>query len=145
MLYESLMQLTLTAAMAGLMWLVQLVHYPLFSGLAEASFKDWHAFHGKRISFIVMPLMVSELGLAIYLQFKAPSTLQLSILILNVLIWVSTALLSVPLHTKLEAHGADKAHIAALVKTNWPRTLCYTVKAALAFWFAAKVGVGLTT
>lgn len=42
-----------TWAMVGLIWMVQLVHYPMLVGWAQASPAAAAAFHQRRISFVV--------------------------------------------------------------------------------------------
>lgn len=55
-----------TWAMVGLIWIVQLVHYPMFGCLDAAQFSRHMRDHQQQISWIVLPLMMSELlsGLA---------------------------------------------------------------------------------
>lgn len=123
-----LLHLSATAAMFGVIWLVQLVHYPMFLGIAEKDFQTWHEYHSRRISYLVAPLMIFELGSSLVLSVYDSSALNLIVLALTVSVWLSTFLLSVPLHNKLVKQGFDQSLISELVKTNWLRTVCYSVK-----------------
>ena len=119
--------------MTGLLWLVQIVHYPMFEGLAESQFVGWHEFHSRRISTIVAPLMVFDLLASAALSYLLRSPLSYFATGLTVFVWLTTFLVSVPLHTKLggasEKSQALKAQlIARLVSTNWLRTSAYSLK-----------------
>lgn len=59
-----LVQVASTWAMVGVIWLVQLCQYPLFGAVGPASFPGFHAGHGRRISLVVVPSMLLELGSA---------------------------------------------------------------------------------
>ncbi len=137
-----LIQLVATAAMTGVIWIVQLVHYPMFAGLDEKTFLKWHEFHSSRISFIVVPLMACEMILSIYLSYELKSVWQYVVLACTLLIWGSTFLLSVPLHARLGLQR-ESGLIESLIRTNWPRTVAYSVKLVLTI-VVLDVLVGLT-
>ena len=127
----ALIQLVATAAMTGIIWLVQLVHYPMFAGIDQPSFLQWHEFHSRRITYIVAPLMLAELVLSAYLSYELTSAAQFSVFFLALMVWASTFFLSVPLHNRL-GQKHESTLIEALIKTNWPRTIAYSLKLALA-------------
>ena len=104
--------------MTGLIWLVQLVHYPAFAYVEEKVFTQFESFHTQRISYIVMPAMIAELGTGVYLvSTKAmPFNFLISFLILF-LIWCSTFFLSVPCHHQLSSRKNDQI-IRRLTLTN---------------------------
>ena len=56
-------------------------------------------------------------------------------LALLAVIWLSTALVQVPLHRRLQG-GFDAAAHRRLVRTNWLRTAAWTLRAALALRLA---------
>lgn len=119
-----------TWALAGLVWMVQLVHYPGFAHVAPGRFAEFHAQHSRRIGIVVVPLMLVELVTAAWLAVDppfAPRTFRLGALAVAA-IWASTFLLQVPRHRRL-ARGFDAAAHAALVRTNWIRTVLWTVRA----------------
>jgi len=115
-----------TAAMVGVIWLVQLAHYPSFRYIDPAQFTRFEKFHCASISFVVMPLMLLELATAALLYSSGERTMAfLASLILLALIWVSTFAVQVPLHQKLEM-GYDLPSINRLITTNWIRTICWS-------------------
>lgn len=126
-----LVNLASSLFMMGLIWTIQLLHYPSFQFVDENNFKDFHRFHNQKISFIVIPVMISELVTSGLLWWNE-GYLSLNGIgfYLVLLIWVSTFLLSVPNHAKL-SKGKDDVVITALVNTNWVRTMLWTVKAGL--------------
>ena len=113
-------ELMVTVALVILIWIIQVLHYPSFLFVDKTEFSKFEAFHTKRISILVLPLMVSELILGL---------VHLNYLILGiiVLIWLSTFFIQVPCHDKLK-FGFDKLTIERLIFTNWIRTSLWTVK-----------------
>lgn len=136
-----LAHLAATLTMFGVIWVVQLVHYPLFSGVGAEGFVAYEAAHQVRITWIVLPAMVLELGTAVWLVWNRPTLLPAWLvwtgLVLVAVVWLSTAVLQVPLHSMLAAGFNDNAH-ARLVSTNWVRTVAWTLRAGLALWMAAR-------
>jgi hypothetical protein len=120
-------QLFISSSLTGLIWLVQIVHYPGFVFLSEQKFQDFHKFHSNRISLLVIPLMLSELGTSIYWIFLETNVYSWVNFIFVLIAWFSTFLLSVPLHNKL-SHGRNLNTITKLVSSNWIRTLAWTCK-----------------
>lgn len=120
--------------MTGLIWIVQLVHYPSFLYVDHESFKAFQLHHVNSIDKIVIPVMVAELatsfGLAWADGFFSLNALGFYIVIL---IWISTGLFSVPAHSKLEA-SKDVQAIRKLVSTNWIRTILWSLKSALSLY-----------
>jgi hypothetical protein len=91
-----------TLAMTGLIWFVQVVHYPLFSSVDAPSFCEYAAQHVRRTGYVVGPLMLVEVATASWLAIW-PSTDEAAItcyagLALLAVAWLSTALLQVPCH-----------------------------------------------
>lgn len=117
--------------MTGLIWIVQLVHYPSFHYVGEDNFKAFQLHHVNSIDKIVIPVMVAELATSFGLAW-ADGFLSLNAIgfYLVILIWASTGLFSVPAHTKLESSKDDQA-IKKLVLTNWFRTILWSLKSGL--------------
>lgn len=120
--------------LVGLIWIVQLVHYPAFLRVGPAEFPRFHAEHMRRIGWIVMPAMSLELAgaLAWPLLWASASEGTLAWINLGLLlgIWLATALLAVPLHRRLE-RGPDPEAARRLVLANWPRTALWTARGVL--------------
>lgn len=113
--------------LTGLIWTIQIVHYPSFSRVGESAFVQFHQFHTTAISFIVVPLMLVELISSIGLATINPEYRFLIVAAFVLVIWLSTFLLSVPAHNELSGGFVDSAY-SKLVLTNWIRTLLWTLK-----------------
>ena len=128
-----------TLAMAGLIWFVQLVHYPLFPLAAKPSFSTFARQHQRRTSWVVAPLMLVEAATALLLLLRQTGAWTVAGAALLGVVWLSTALVQVPLHRRLE-RGFDPASATALVRTNWLRTVAWTGRAAVAVALVAGAG-----
>lgn len=126
--------------LCGLIWQVQFVHYPFFLRADRSNFTEHIRFHGVRISFIVLPVMIAELISSVLLTLYAPTfqAIHLLGLMIVLLIWASTFLLQVPQHAKL-TEGFDEQAILKLVRTNWIRTVLWSVKSGLALYLISGV------
>lgn len=126
--------------MVGLIWFVQIVHYPLFSRVGEEGFSLYSEAHSRLTSYVVGPPMLLEAGTALLLVFRRPEgipfLLALAGLALVAVIWLSTALLQVPRHTALGA-GFDGSSWSGLVRTNWIRTAGWSARGLVVLWMAA--------
>lgn len=124
-----------TAAMVGLIWFVQVVHYPLFSRVGAAGFAEYEAAHQQRTSWVVGPLMavegVSALVVAATIRDELGVILPLIGLLLLLGIHSSTVLVQVPAHRALST-GADPGVMHRLVSTNWLRTIGWSARGGLA-------------
>lgn len=123
-----------TLLMVGLIWLVQVVHYPLFAQVGDSEFSAYHKRHTHRITIIVAPLMLLELATGLLLWFRMPlQPFWLFNTMAMALIWGSTALWQVPLHKQLAlADGAARlALIRQLVASNWLRTFFWSLRGLL--------------
>jgi hypothetical protein len=122
-----------TIFMTGLVWFVQIVHYPLMREVSEANFPSFEQQHTQRTSIIVAPVMLLELfsGVAFGYMFPIGSTdLFLINLALLILIWVSTFLIQIPLHGKL-TKGFERGTHLRLVNSNWVRTILWTIRSII--------------
>ena len=129
-----LIQFTATALMTGIIWFVQIVHYPLFGSIPAESFTRYEQSHTVRTGVVVAPLMLLELATAASLSLLrnpiAFTPTYLEALGCLTLIWASTFLIQVPLHGILEKRH-DQAAIRRLVETNWIRTILWSVRLGL--------------
>lgn len=116
-------------ALFGLIWCVQLVHYPFFLRADKINFVEHIGFHKHRISIIVIPLMTIELGTSGILAFQFPQFTGWNIFgfAVVILIWLVTFFVQVPLHDHL-SDGYDESAVQKLIKTNWIRTLLWSAK-----------------
>ncbi|MFM8763975.1 MAG: hypothetical protein ACKOEZ_03935 [Spartobacteria bacterium] len=123
-----------TFAMAGLIWFVQIVHYPMMANFERENFAAHEKEHCDRTGWVVVPLMLGEIFTFALLLVEGlhSSAFLLSGLLLGV-IWASTFFLQVPLHRTLLQGWNDKAH-RQLVATNWIRTVAWSGRAVLLGW-----------
>lgn len=126
-----------TLYMTGVIWLVQVVHYPLFSRVGEDKFTAYESAHTALITFVVMPPMLIEAGTALLFILIRPAGIpawQAWVgLILVGIIWGSTFLLQVPQHTTLGGGFDAQAH-NFLVASNWVRTVAWSLRSLLVLW-----------
>jgi hypothetical protein len=127
--------------LTGLIWTIQLVHYPLFGAVGADQFVAYHAHHSARITWLVGPVMTAELAAAAWLVTSRPMGMAAGAAwlaaVLVALVWLSTGLLQVPLHVRLGG-GQDLRLVQRLVATNWVRTVAWTVRALLLTWWMAR-------
>lgn len=133
--------LVATLALVGLIWTVQLVHYPLFAEVGEANWARYHALHNVWITRLVGPLMFVEAGTAALLLLRRPEGVHLGLLVVGAallaVVWGTTAFVSVPRHARL-AEGFDLETIRSLVSTNWIRTFAWSLRGAVAVALVAQ-------
>ena len=135
---EWLGHLATSWALFGLIWTIQLAHYPSFWFISENDFADFHQHHTSSITVVVMPLMLLELGLVSWQAYQTSWNWVWVIPLLLVLgIWASTFFIQIPLHGKLEI-TKDLQVIKQLVQTNWIRTLLWSFKAIWVSYFFLK-------
>ena len=134
-----LAHLTATAALAGLVWVVQLVVYPSFRLVsASPSWPAFHAAHTRSVALAVgPPWAVQGLTLAALLVRDGPSALLLLTGALALATVVVTVAVSVPLHARL-GEAYDDAVARRLVSTNWLRTAAWTAGTACAALLVAR-------
>ena len=135
---ESLLLVThlaATAAMCGLIWFVQVVHYALFDAVGTERFAAYEARHTRATSFVVGPFMaiegVSALAVSATLYDEVGPVLVGLGLVLLAVIHASTVFLQVPAHGRLSA-GFDQDVAARLLRTNWIRTTGWSLRTVVA-------------
>ncbi len=121
--------------MVGLIWFVQVVHYPLLARLPAAERSSLATLHANLTSLVVAPVMLIEVATAALIAvIAATHGIRLSFawagIALLIALWLSTFLVQVPLHAKLQ--GGSETAGASLVFTNWVRTLAWTLRGIIA-------------
>ncbi len=121
-----------TSIMVGVIWTIQIVHYPFFHRADKNDFGQHMDFHRGRISYIVVPVMlvelVSAIGLVVfYSEFQYEF---IAGLIFLILIWISTVVIQVPSHSRL-ANGYNQNEAGKLVRRNWIRTIFWSLRLAI--------------
>ena len=120
--------------MVGLIWFVQVVHYPLLARLDAAG----NAEHQRRTGYVVALPMAVEALTAVALVAARPDGVGLGQAVAGVILvavlWISTALVQVPRHRALALGRGD---VDRLVAENWIRTAAWTARGALVAWMLA--------
>ena len=127
-----LLHLTVSSMMVGVIWVIQLVHYPSFHFVDNLRYSNFQSFHMRSISYVVIPLMLTEvltLILLVYTINRMDIALILSAIMLFA-VWVITAVFFSGAHQKLTL-GYDKSVVDGLIKMNWSRTLLWTLRLIL--------------
>ncbi|MBL8189475.1 MAG: hypothetical protein JNK38_15805 [Acidobacteria bacterium] len=131
-----------TLYMTGLIWCIQIVHYPLFARVGKEGFAAYEAAHSNLITPIVgIPMLIELVTAGLLLFFRSPAIgLGETVvgLALVVVIWLSTMFLQVPQHNILSS-GFDTAAHQFLVNSNWLRTIAWSLRGALVLWMTAKM------
>jgi len=129
-----LLDIAATLYLWGVIWTVQLVHYPLFAQVGAVNWEQYHASHTHLMTLVVLPAMVTELGTSGLLALSRPLWLSGPLLWAGfacaVLTWAVTFFVSVPLHDTL-SRSFDASAISRLVQTNWLRTAFWTTHAII--------------
>ena len=128
--------LIFTSIMVGVIWVIQLVHYPSFHFIKPDMYTVFQKFHMEKISIIVMPMMIAELISVLLLLYNKDSKNILIIIsfILLIIIWGITAVFFSGVHNKLIT-GYQETIVNNLVVMNWIRTLLWTMRLLLLFCF----------
>ena len=122
-----------TFILTGLIWTIQMVHYPLFAFLNDEQVPEAMAFHQKHISFLVVPLMLFEIfsgvGLAIA-QWHTLAYFHGLNLMLLAIIWIHTFSLMLPFHQRM-SNIKDLGLLKTTLRHHWIRTIAWTIKSVL--------------
>ncbi len=131
-----LVHLISTSIMVGVIWVIQLAHYPSFHFIDKDIYTSFQKFHMNKISLIVLPVMLVEITTGVILlnvdNYK--STFILIAFIILIIIWAITGVYFSSAHNKLVI-GYQELIINQLVAMNWIRTLLWTLRMILLFCF----------
>jgi hypothetical protein len=129
-----LLHLTATLFMAGVIWFVQVVHYPLLARVGPGDAPGYERTHTRLTAWVVGPPMLAELATGILLLWVRPAgvtvwTAGAGVALLGV-IWLSTQFVQVPCHERL-SRAFDPAVHRRLVASNWVRTAAWSLRGLL--------------
>jgi hypothetical protein len=134
-------QLFATLYMTGLIWFVQLVHYPMLGDVPRDAFVAFERTHQARTQWAVGPMMLVELVTALAMLVATPAGVPawapIAGLVLLAIVDGSTAFYFGPLHARL-AEGFDESLHRDLVRWNWLRTAGWTARGVLLLWMASR-------
>ena len=139
-----LIQAGASCFMAGLIWTMQILNYPLLALVGPADVPVYEQAHNRRFVWLVGPgVAVALASTAIMLAWRphgVPLAVPLIALALLAVIIASTARHGAPSHARL-AKQFDPATHARLVRTNWVRTAAWS---ALAILDLSALGLSLS-
>lgn len=109
-----------------LIWIVQRIVYPGFLYYNAKDLQNWHRSYTSRFTFIVMPLMLMQIGITSYQLFNEINLYTIVSMVIIILIWVSTFFQFVPMHAHISKGNVSQNMLDSLVKKNWTRTLLWS-------------------
>ncbi len=121
-----LMQLLIDVGLFVLIWIVQLIIYPSFLYYESKNLVAWHQKYTPNISFVVVPLMLGQLILAIFQLLDDRSIMSILYFVLVGCAWGVTFLIFVPLHSKITSNIHTEGVLRKLVRYNWLRVVIWT-------------------
>jgi hypothetical protein len=136
-----LLQLASTLYMVGVIWMVQLSHYPLMALVGPDHMAAWQAENLQRTTWVVgLPMLVEAVTVGALVVMDEGNQLGAlpwmgGLFLLG--IWGSTALLQVPAHDAL-AQGLNVETVQRLVSTNWIRTVLWSARGALVLYMVHR-------
>lgn len=141
-----LVHVAATFVMVGVIWFVQIVHYPLMAQVARSDFTAYEREHQRRTTFIVAPTMLIEAVTAMVVLAIPPAGMGRVLpavgASLLAVIWLSTFLVQVRQHARL-SNGFDAETHRRLVRCNWLRTVAWTGRGILVLAVVGAVLVRL--
>mgnify|MGYP005991720935 CR=1 FL=1 len=124
-----------TLIMVGLIWTVQVVHYPLFENVGADAYPVYQSRHIDRIgALLVMPWALEGLSivaLVVIIQDRTMRALAFIGAALMGAILVVTVIWAAPVHGEL-LDGFDPERHNTLMVSNFARTLLWTARGAIA-------------
>lgn len=110
-----------------LIWIVQVIIYPGFTYYTSTDLYKWHSVYTKRISYVVIPLMLGQLTLGLWEAYCYPSTYTLGSLVLILGVWLLTFTIFVPMHQRIAEGQTESVLLYSLISKNWLRTFLWTL------------------
>lgn len=136
-----IINLIISLIATGLIWTIQLVHYPSMKFVPKERFISFHNFHSKRISILAIPIMLIELitsFVLFYQNINSYNHIFTINLLIVILIWISTFLIQVPLHNTL-SYSKNENILNRLIFSNWIRTILWSIRSVMLVIFLAII------
>lgn len=126
-MYMDLIRLLLDFGLVVLIWMIQRIVYPGFTHYNTKNLIVWHRVYTSRLSAIVIPLMFGQLGVSIYQVTILTNLYTVTSLVIIILLWITTFLQFVPIHSNISKGMVSETMLISLVKKNWIRTILWTL------------------
>ncbi|MDA8930816.1 hypothetical protein N9J07_05485 [Bacteroidia bacterium] len=134
-----LVSFAVASGLVVLIWMVQLLLYPSFNFYSKQNLVSWHTSYTPRITFIVAPLMLIQLAVAV---FRIYIDLRLHYVLFATLVAAAglvTFFVFIPMHSKIQEGGASDMLMSRLVNLNWSRTLIWSAIFLLECWHLYEI------
>ena len=124
------------------------MNYPSWHLIGSDEFVTYHRFIGPRVlTFLVAPALLGTVFAVLMLWARPaviPSWAVWAAIAAQVVVWISTATIQVPIQLQLSAHGLSLESVERLMESNfWLRRIPYAVCAGLFLWMAGSaIGAG---
>jgi hypothetical protein len=128
--------------MVGFIWVMQVLHYPLFDRVGREAFPRYETDHNRLFGLLVGPGVALAVVTALAILAAPPPQVPIAVIgvevVLLVVIIVSTARWQAPQHARL-AKGFDQRAYDILVQSNWIRTVAWSVFGLLDLWLIGQM------
>ena len=137
-----LLHLAATLFMVGVIWFVQIAHYPLLVRIAQNDIPAYEKVHTRLAAWVVGPPMIVELVSGVILLWVRPagvsSLMAWAGVALLAITWCSTQFVQVPCHARL-SRAFDPVVHRRLVRTNWVRTVAWSLRGLMVLWMVWNI------
>lgn len=128
----------------GAAFMESFVNYPSWRLIGPDSFLRYHHFISPRvIAFLVAPALLGTVFTFLMLRSRPAAIPLWSVWVaigLQVIVWVSTAAIQIPIQREFGANGFSEPHLVTLMTSNfWLRRIPLGLTAALFLWMTHKV------
>ena len=128
---------------AGNMTTLQLQHYGIYPAVPKAGFAEYMRANNRAAALpTILPailLLLSSVGLVMFRPAFVNSSEGIAAFWLNFFAFMSTILWQRRLQGEMAVTGYDERKVSLLIRTNWIRTLCYWLLAALAISMVVRL------
>jgi hypothetical protein len=130
-----LVQVLVDSGLVVLIGMVQIIIYPSFLYYKSDSLRIWHKIYTGKITLIVAPLMIAQIGLATYLLIDrgAFSMAEVCALVVIAINWLLTMFIFIPLHEQIDKTPEDRNVQHQLVRFNAARVVLFCLVFSLHF------------
>jgi hypothetical protein len=126
--------------MAGVLWTMQILNYPLLRLVDPEAVPEYEQVHNRRFGLVVLPGVAVAAACSIGLLVDRPSTVPLwapvAVGTLLLVVTASTAALQAPQHTRLAMRWNESPH-RLLVRSNWIRVAAWSAAGAICLWMCS--------
>jgi hypothetical protein len=140
-----LVQIFCTFAMTGIIWFVQIVHYPLMRQVGKGRFVRYTRTHFVLTVFIVGPLMLLEAVSVVYGLLYPTQWITNDVALLGagllLVIWIATFAIHLPQQRRLEREFEARAY-RRLLFGNWIRSYAWSFRSIVLLFSMLKAFTG---